>query len=281
MKSKLTPSVEDKDKTLLLTMQYAMNQKRIKIPWDFIAKTMGPKYSEGSIVQHLSKLRERCADAGIPVPPGLRKGGRNNQGTAETHEKGATTNSSTKAKKRGRKQVKDDEESSEDTGAKVYDSEEPSDEEYGTVNAKGKRKAKATGNTRSKRQHTTTGRKTTASNGGVDAGEDSDLSESEASSQSGHVPSQQHYAAGDGMWDLDGDDDAETKTENARTSPSSASSDDPRKILKLKIGVTGFEKLGLAKSSKKVPGDSAGCMKPETSSSQGTSYRKNHGNYQT
>lgn len=35
---------------------------------------MGPKFSEGSITQHLAKLRKRMAGANIPVPPTLKRG---------------------------------------------------------------------------------------------------------------------------------------------------------------------------------------------------------------
>ena len=39
-----------------------------------VAEIMGPTFSEGSIVQHLSKLRNLMAEAGIPVPPAVKRG---------------------------------------------------------------------------------------------------------------------------------------------------------------------------------------------------------------
>ncbi|CAI7664359.1 unnamed protein product [Penicillium manginii] len=63
----------DIDAHLLLAIQAACNTSSTKIPWDVVASTMGPKYTEGAIVQHLSKLRGRRVRDGKIVPPPLRR----------------------------------------------------------------------------------------------------------------------------------------------------------------------------------------------------------------
>lgn len=46
----------------------------IKIPWANVAEIMGDKISEGAIVQHLAKLRNRMEAEGFVIPPELRRG---------------------------------------------------------------------------------------------------------------------------------------------------------------------------------------------------------------
>lgn len=65
--------IEDLDTLLLLTIQSACNLTGVKVPWDKVAELMGPKFSEGAIVQHLSKVRLRRDAAGQRVPPPLRR----------------------------------------------------------------------------------------------------------------------------------------------------------------------------------------------------------------
>ncbi|PKX99872.1 hypothetical protein P168DRAFT_322786 [Aspergillus campestris IBT 28561] len=60
---------------LLLTVQSVCNKNGIKIPWVEVAETMGHNATDGAIVQHLAKLRQRRVDAGKAVPPPLRRGG--------------------------------------------------------------------------------------------------------------------------------------------------------------------------------------------------------------
>lgn len=55
-------------------LQYVCNDEGIRIPWDKVARGLGPDYSEGAIVQHLAKLRSRMAEMGIGVPPPLKRG---------------------------------------------------------------------------------------------------------------------------------------------------------------------------------------------------------------
>ncbi|KEF54900.1 uncharacterized protein A1O9_09343 [Exophiala aquamarina CBS 119918] len=65
---------DDIDKGLMLTIQYCCGESGIKIPWRRIAEVMGPKFTEGSITQHLAKLRKRMVADNIPVPPALKRG---------------------------------------------------------------------------------------------------------------------------------------------------------------------------------------------------------------
>ena len=65
--------IADLDILLLLTVQQSCNKNGVKIPWDKVAENMGPKFTEGAIVQHLSKLRLRREAEGKAVPPPLRR----------------------------------------------------------------------------------------------------------------------------------------------------------------------------------------------------------------
>jgi hypothetical protein len=67
--------IDSLDKYLMLAIQSVCNNRGIKIPWDLVADTMGPPITEGAVVQHLAKLRQRMEDSGQPVPPPLRRGG--------------------------------------------------------------------------------------------------------------------------------------------------------------------------------------------------------------
>ncbi|EXJ91505.1 hypothetical protein A1O3_00053 [Capronia epimyces CBS 606.96] len=65
---------DDLDKGVLLTLQYAAAESGMKLPWARVAEIMGPRFTEGSIVQHLAKLRTIMNAEGLPVPPPLRRG---------------------------------------------------------------------------------------------------------------------------------------------------------------------------------------------------------------
>ncbi|KAL8726668.1 MAG: hypothetical protein Q9181_005957 [Wetmoreana brouardii] len=275
---------DDKDKSLLLAIQYACNQRRAKIPWDLVAQTMGPKFSEGAIVQHLTKVRERCNEQGIPTPPGLKKGGNNGKAAPGTKDdsEAAPSKGATKSKKRTRSQAKDEEELEEQ-----YDVDDaPSSEEYGRGPAKGKKKANAKGKplrtlleakekstvvstAKGKRQRTASTAKNLASGGQMNEGENPGISEGERS------PNEQHYAAGDTMWDLGGEEDTEPKIKRSQSNSTNGLSEIPRKILVLKIGTTGFHKLGIAKNMKVSDTEEVttrgGGVDPEASSYEGKS----------
>lgn len=47
----------------------------VNLPWDAIARTLNIGTTGGAVVQHLAKLRIRRVDAGLAVPPALRRGG--------------------------------------------------------------------------------------------------------------------------------------------------------------------------------------------------------------
>lgn len=70
----LTETV-DTDIRLLLAIQYACNKVTVKIPWKEVAETMGTKFTEGAIVQHLSKLRTKREEQDKPNPPPLKRAG--------------------------------------------------------------------------------------------------------------------------------------------------------------------------------------------------------------
>ncbi|KAJ5212398.1 uncharacterized protein N7498_004044 [Penicillium cinerascens] len=63
----------DLDVQLLLTVQAACNKAGVKIPWERVATMMGEKFTEGAIVQHLTKLRLRRITEKKAVPPPLRR----------------------------------------------------------------------------------------------------------------------------------------------------------------------------------------------------------------
>ncbi|KAJ5503672.1 hypothetical protein N7463_006546 [Penicillium fimorum] len=63
----------DTDIRLLLAIQYACNKLSVKIPWKDVAEAMGEKFTEGAIVQHLSKLRTKRDEQDKPNPPPLKR----------------------------------------------------------------------------------------------------------------------------------------------------------------------------------------------------------------
>jgi len=65
------------DKKLLLTIQSVCNADGVKIPWDKVGRIMGDRISDGAVIQHLAKLRQRMVKQGLSVPPPLRRGGGN------------------------------------------------------------------------------------------------------------------------------------------------------------------------------------------------------------
>ncbi|KAJ5791896.1 uncharacterized protein N7518_008907 [Penicillium psychrosexuale] len=63
----------DTDIRLLLAIQYACNKLSVKIPWKEVAEVLGEKFTEGAIVQHLSKLRAKREEQDKPNPPPLKR----------------------------------------------------------------------------------------------------------------------------------------------------------------------------------------------------------------
>ncbi|KAK2873236.1 hypothetical protein FQN49_002491 [Arthroderma sp. PD_2] len=66
---------DDLDRKLLLAIQSACNRLGVRVPWNEVATMMKNGITEGAIVQHLAKLRTRMVNAGLEVPPPLRRGG--------------------------------------------------------------------------------------------------------------------------------------------------------------------------------------------------------------
>ncbi|KAJ5206608.1 hypothetical protein N7491_002777 [Penicillium cf. griseofulvum] len=89
----------DTDIRLLLAMQYVCNRNSIKVPWKEIAETMGEKFTEGAIVQHLSKLRVKREEQAKPIPPPLKRAGNGSKKDASPKE-GARKSRSNKRRRR-------------------------------------------------------------------------------------------------------------------------------------------------------------------------------------
>ena len=51
-----------------MTLQAVCTKNGLKLPWDKVARAMGAKFTEGAIVQHLSKLRVKRMSQDKPVP---------------------------------------------------------------------------------------------------------------------------------------------------------------------------------------------------------------------
>ncbi|KAI9828893.1 MAG: hypothetical protein M1819_006508 [Sarea resinae] len=85
------------DNKLLLSIQAACNDEGVKLPWDKIASFVDENISEGAVIQHLSKLRQRMVEQGLSVPQALKRGGAatrrasSARGTGTLPSQGATT----------------------------------------------------------------------------------------------------------------------------------------------------------------------------------------------
>lgn len=66
---------DELDKKLILAIQYVCNADGIKVPWNKVGAVMGEGISDGAVVQHLAKLRQRMISLKLSVPPPLRRGG--------------------------------------------------------------------------------------------------------------------------------------------------------------------------------------------------------------
>ncbi|KAJ5947735.1 hypothetical protein N7466_000750 [Penicillium verhagenii] len=91
----------DKDILLLLTIQQVCNYEGIKVPWYLVAETMGVKFTEGAIIQHLSKVRLRRMQAGKQVPPPLRRS------VPSQGSKGTSASSMTAGQGKGKKRQRE------------------------------------------------------------------------------------------------------------------------------------------------------------------------------
>lgn len=67
--------LDDLDKSLLLFIAHTCTDMGIRIPYDEVARRMGSTFSEGAIIQHISKLRTKMAELNVaPVPPPTKRG---------------------------------------------------------------------------------------------------------------------------------------------------------------------------------------------------------------
>ena len=78
------------DQRALLAVQHVCNQEAVKVPWAKVAALLGPTVTEGALVQHLAKLRNKLERDGVPVTPPLKRGGKSaSANTKSATDKGA------------------------------------------------------------------------------------------------------------------------------------------------------------------------------------------------
>ncbi|KAJ5374321.1 hypothetical protein N7517_006327 [Penicillium concentricum] len=105
----------DTDIRLLLAIQYACNKLGVKIPWKDVAEAMGEKFTEGAIVQHLSKLRAKRDEQDKPNPPPLKRAGNGYHKSDTSNKKDALpspkeeSGPNTRSTKKRRRDPSDDE----------------------------------------------------------------------------------------------------------------------------------------------------------------------------
>ncbi|MCJ1426798.1 hypothetical protein MMC29_004701 [Sticta canariensis] len=93
--------IDELDKKLILTIQYVCNADGIKIPWDKVGAIMGEGISDGAVIQHLAKLRQRMLSLNLSVPPPLRRGGGYAIPTSSGGNLGSSNSTLTKYTKKG------------------------------------------------------------------------------------------------------------------------------------------------------------------------------------
>lgn len=104
----------DTDIRLLLAIQYVCNMAGIKIPWKEAAKVMGDKFTEGAIVQHLSKLRSKRQEQDKPNPPPLKRANGNHKGDASKNKDDSPKEDSASSTRGGKRRRRDQSDDSED-----------------------------------------------------------------------------------------------------------------------------------------------------------------------
>lgn len=98
------------DQRALLAIQHVCNQEAVKIPWTKVAAVLGATVTEGALVQHLAKLRNKLEKDGVAVTPPLKRGGKNASANTKTlADKGAV------AKRTSSKLSKEDEDGDDDS----------------------------------------------------------------------------------------------------------------------------------------------------------------------
>lgn len=149
--------IDDLDKQLLLSIQYACNEAGLRVPWDNVAKLMGDKFSDGAIVQHMSKLRQKMVENNLPVPPPLKRGTtvvpskiyatsgtirRKSMPDTPTTAPAAVT--TPKPKSAGKKRNRHHSDSDSDSPVEDMDIADSSDGEYGVSGRKKKKQSRQT-----------------------------------------------------------------------------------------------------------------------------------------
>ncbi|KAJ6110560.1 hypothetical protein N7486_002795 [Penicillium sp. IBT 16267x] len=149
----LTKNTDDLDIQLLLTVQQACNAAGVKIPWERVAITMGTKFTEGAIIQHLSKLRIRRENEGKDNPPSLRRSvpASTSAMTLVSASAGTPASGRKRRKTATPKHSTDPPNDGEDDG---YDTDESEDPSYSTKPKRGKTTKTKNGNKRIKRKTT-------------------------------------------------------------------------------------------------------------------------------
>lgn len=140
--------VDEMDKRLLLALQSVCNTDGIRLPWDKVGVLMGDQISDGAVIQHLAKLRQRMVIQGLDVPPPLRRGGGSIISTTTSGRASASGSADSKKTKPkngtgslGRADEKDEDE--EDLNINITSD---SDEDFDYSKSKSmKRKSKAKG----------------------------------------------------------------------------------------------------------------------------------------
>jgi len=133
------------DKKLLLTIQSVCNSENVKIPWDKVAAIMGEHISDGAVIQHLAKLRQRMVAQKLEVPPPLRRGAGVIVSTAFSgggsgRSKSAPSKTAKSTPKKGRSNTANDNDDEE----VEYDVDEASDPEEEFRQARSKRSKRNT-----------------------------------------------------------------------------------------------------------------------------------------
>ena len=207
------------DKKLLLTIQWACAKKGIKLPWDVIGHEMGETITEGAVIQHLSKLRQRMVADELPVPPALSRGGRNTQ----VQEKKGPAKRVTKRTTNKKKTAEESDEESD-----VDQKYSPEGDLIGSSDSHNKKKKRKTATKRAVKKESGSPQRPVARDDTPSDDEENDYP--------------QHYAIGDSMWDLGLK--ADTPYQGTPSGSSDASAYHPTMMVALKVAKERLAGLG-------------------------------------
>ncbi|KAL9049519.1 MAG: hypothetical protein Q9206_005480 [Seirophora lacunosa] len=240
---------DDMDKKLLLTIQWACNNKGVKIPWGMVGKEMGDTITESAVVQHMAKIRQRMVKEDLPVPPPLTRGGHNDR--SKVHKPSASRVTKRAPKKKVSKYAeRDDDDVDHDSSSSIDSDDEYKSDEEAAASAGKKAKKRTMAKRQVKKQL-----------------KSPEKLMSPIASAASNTDEETSYAVGDSMWRLTANTEAGAKADRGLSNPSSESSHDATKtcarahvnselsgtsressiqakVLKLKISKEGFAKLG-------------------------------------